>query len=195
MRVLRRAWRVAVLWTRSWSFSARSCISSCCSPFPWSRPTTPTPRSARWWRTRARLWLLPHVVADAAALPLFRSRRRRRVLPLRPQRRTGQGPGAARTRRLHLDLAAFAPRRGFLRPDRPRRREGRHRGRHRHARADCANCKSAEDEDNPSTDLRIISPTVDGYVVRRVFSELPGLYKEAEAEAKTLACASEPLAK
>jgi uncharacterized membrane protein len=52
--------------------------------------------------------------------------------------------------------------------------------------------EAADDEDNPSHDLRILSPTVDGYAVRRVFSELPSLYEEAEAEAKTLACVAEP---
>ncbi len=54
---------------------------------------------------------------------------------------------------------------------------------------------AADDEDNPSTDLRIVSPTVDGYAVRRVFSEAPGLYPAAEEEAQTLACAPEPTAK
>jgi len=55
--------------------------------------------------------------------------------------------------------------------------------------------QAADDEDNPSTDLRIVSPTIDGYAMRRVFSEAPGLYPEAEAEAATLACATEPLSK
>lgn len=55
--------------------------------------------------------------------------------------------------------------------------------------------QAADDEDNPSTDLRIVSPTVDGYAMRRVFSEGPDLYPEAEAEAATLACATEPLSK
>ena len=50
---------------------------------------------------------------------------------------------------------------------------------------------SADDEDNPSQDLRIVSPTVDGYAVRRVFSELPSLYAAAEDEAKTLGCTTE----
>lgn len=50
---------------------------------------------------------------------------------------------------------------------------------------------AADDEDNPSQDLRIVSPTVDGYAFRRVFSELPGLYDAAEQEAKTLACVAE----
>jgi uncharacterized membrane protein len=49
-----------------------------------------------------------------------------------------------------------------------------------------------DDEDNPSEDLRIVSPTVEGFVLTRVFSELPSLYPEAEAQANTLACAPEP---
>lgn len=52
-----------------------------------------------------------------------------------------------------------------------------------------------DDEDNPSEDLRIVSPTAEGYVLTRVFSELPDLYVEAAAQARTLACAPEPPAK
>jgi uncharacterized membrane protein len=52
-----------------------------------------------------------------------------------------------------------------------------------------------DDEDNPSQDLRIASPTVQGFVLARIFSELPSLYPEAEAEAKTLSCAPESPAK
>jgi uncharacterized membrane protein len=55
--------------------------------------------------------------------------------------------------------------------------------------------EAAEDEDNPSRDLRIVSPSNDGYALRRVFSESAGLYNAAEDEAKTLSCVSEPLAK
>jgi uncharacterized membrane protein len=55
--------------------------------------------------------------------------------------------------------------------------------------------QASEDEENPSSELRIVSPTVDGYVVRRVFSETPSLYAEAEAEAQTLSCATEPMPK
>lgn len=54
---------------------------------------------------------------------------------------------------------------------------------------------AADDEDNPSQDLRIVSPTVDGYAFRRVFSELPSLYAAADEEAKTLACVAESPAK
>jgi len=52
-----------------------------------------------------------------------------------------------------------------------------------------------DDEDNPSEDLRIASPTLQGFVLARIFSELPSLYAEAEAEAKSLSCAPEPPAK
>lgn len=52
-----------------------------------------------------------------------------------------------------------------------------------------------DDEDNPSEDLRIASPTVEGFVLARVFSELPGLYPAAEDQAKALSCATEPPAK
>jgi hypothetical protein len=52
-----------------------------------------------------------------------------------------------------------------------------------------------EDEDNPSEDLRIGSPTEEGFVLNRVFSELPGLYPAAEDQAKALSCAPEPPSK
>jgi uncharacterized membrane protein len=52
-----------------------------------------------------------------------------------------------------------------------------------------------DDEDNPSEDLRIASPTLQGFVLARIFSELPSLYAEAEAQAKSLSCAPEPPAK
>lgn len=52
-----------------------------------------------------------------------------------------------------------------------------------------------DDEDNPSEDLRIVSSTAEGFVLARVFSELPGLYPEAEAQARALTCAPEPPAK
>ena len=58
--------------------------------------------------------------------------------------------------------------------------------------AELRGLQAADDEDNPSQDLRIVSPTADGFVLTRVFSELPSLYGEAEAEARTLQCASEP---
>lgn len=52
--------------------------------------------------------------------------------------------------------------------------------------------KAAEDEDNPSEDLRIVSATEKGYAILRVFSELPGLYPDAEAQAGQLSCRPEP---
>jgi len=52
-----------------------------------------------------------------------------------------------------------------------------------------------DDEDNPSEDLRIVSATDEGFVVMRAFSELPSLYAAAEAQAKSLSCAPEPLPK
>ena len=52
-----------------------------------------------------------------------------------------------------------------------------------------------EDEDNPSEDLRIASPTEEGFVLSRVFSELPSLYPAAEDQAKALSCVTEPPAK
>ena len=45
-----------------------------------------------------------------------------------------------------------------------------------------------DDEDDPSEDLRIVSPTPEGFVVARVFSESPDLTPAADAEAGTLAC-------
>ena len=52
-----------------------------------------------------------------------------------------------------------------------------------------------DDEDDPSKDLRIVSSTPQGFVLARIFSELPSLYGEAETQAKALTCASEPAAK
>lgn len=49
-----------------------------------------------------------------------------------------------------------------------------------------------DDEDDPSQDLRIVSSTPQGFIMVRVFSELPSLYDEAEAQAKALSCAPEP---
>ena len=49
-----------------------------------------------------------------------------------------------------------------------------------------------DDEDDPSQDLRVVSPTVQGFVIMRAFSELPSLYAAAADEVKGLACATEP---
>ncbi len=50
-----------------------------------------------------------------------------------------------------------------------------------------------DDEEDPSRDLRIAAPSPQGYVAMRVFSELPSLYPEAEADAKRLSCKPEPV--
>jgi uncharacterized membrane protein len=49
-----------------------------------------------------------------------------------------------------------------------------------------------DDEDDPSTDLRVSSPSSEGLVVMRAFSELPSLYPDAEAQARSLSCKTEP---
>ena len=51
---------------------------------------------------------------------------------------------------------------------------------------------AADDEDNPSEDLRIVSPTEQGFVLARVFSEAPSLYPSAQGQA-LLAAAIEPM--
>ncbi|HEY1944431.1 MAG TPA: DUF1254 domain-containing protein [Roseiarcus sp.] len=50
-----------------------------------------------------------------------------------------------------------------------------------------------DDEDNPSQDLRIVSPTNQGFVLMRAFSELPSLYDAAQEQTEGLSCAPEPL--
>jgi uncharacterized membrane protein len=50
-----------------------------------------------------------------------------------------------------------------------------------------------DDEENPSHDLRIAAPDREGYVVVRVFSEMPSLYAEAEADARRMTCTPEPV--
>jgi uncharacterized membrane protein len=50
-----------------------------------------------------------------------------------------------------------------------------------------------DDVEDPSRDLRVAAPSREGYVAMRVFSELPGLYPAAEAEAKRLTCKPEPV--
>ena len=52
-----------------------------------------------------------------------------------------------------------------------------------------------DNEDEPSQDLRIVSSSVEGFALVRAFSEQPGLYPQAEADARSLSCVSEPLAK
>jgi uncharacterized membrane protein len=50
-----------------------------------------------------------------------------------------------------------------------------------------------DDEENPSRDLRIAAPDREGYVIMRVFSEMPSLRAEAEDQAKRLTCVPEPV--
>ncbi|MBV9290401.1 MAG: hypothetical protein JO288_21730 [Hyphomicrobiales bacterium] len=52
-----------------------------------------------------------------------------------------------------------------------------------------------DDEESASRDLRIAAPDNEGYVAMRVFSELPSLYAQAEAEARQLKCRPEPIPK
>jgi len=52
-----------------------------------------------------------------------------------------------------------------------------------------------DDEDDPSQDLRIVSTTNEGFVLARVFSELPSLYDAAEKQAESMSCAPEPMPK
>ena len=50
-----------------------------------------------------------------------------------------------------------------------------------------------DDEDDPSQDLRVASPTAEGFVVMRAFGELPSLYGAAADEVKGLNCTSEAM--
>ena len=50
-----------------------------------------------------------------------------------------------------------------------------------------------DDEDDPSQDLRIVSPTIEGFVIMRAFSELPSLYSAAAEQVKAMTCATEPI--
>ena len=52
-----------------------------------------------------------------------------------------------------------------------------------------------DDEDNPNEDLRIVSPTAQGFVLQRVFSEAPDLLPEARLQAGKLECAPESVSK
>ena len=111
------------------------------------------------------------------------------LLPLRPEQGTGAGAGAAGRRRFFS--ISFHSRRGavfYALTDRAAA-HGKHRGGHRDARRSCARCSAADDEDNPSQDLRIVSPTADGFVLTRVFSELPSL--TARPRRKPIRCMCE----
>ena len=50
-----------------------------------------------------------------------------------------------------------------------------------------------DDEDDPSQDLRVVSPTSEGFVIMRAFSELPSLYAAASDQAQAMNCVIEPL--
>lgn len=54
---------------------------------------------------------------------------------------------------------------------------------------------AADDEDNPSEDLRILSPTQQGYALSRVLTDVAGLRPEAEAQALKLSCSPDESAK
>ena len=53
---------------------------------------------------------------------------------------------------------------------------------------------SREDEDNPSDDLRIVSPTVQGFVMMRALSRGPEDLAASAQEAAAMTCAPEPIA-
>jgi len=52
-----------------------------------------------------------------------------------------------------------------------------------------------DNEDDPSQDLRIVSSSIEGFALVRAFSEQPSLYPQAEADAHSLTCVNEPVAK
>jgi uncharacterized membrane protein len=49
-----------------------------------------------------------------------------------------------------------------------------------------------DDEDNPSDDLRILSPTTEGFVMARVLSQSPDDMVSAVEQASAMTCAPEP---
>jgi hypothetical protein len=51
-----------------------------------------------------------------------------------------------------------------------------------------------DDEDNPSEDLRIVSPTTQGFVLSRALSASPDRLGEAAAQSQAMSCAPEPIA-
>ena len=51
-----------------------------------------------------------------------------------------------------------------------------------------------DDEDNPSDDLRIVSPTAKGFVMARALSESADLLPAAQTQAAAMTCATEPIA-
>jgi uncharacterized membrane protein len=53
---------------------------------------------------------------------------------------------------------------------------------------------SRDDEDNPTEDLRIVSPTKEGFVIMRALSQSPDDMASAAEEAAAMTCAPEPIA-
>jgi uncharacterized membrane protein len=53
---------------------------------------------------------------------------------------------------------------------------------------------SHDDEDNPTDDLRIVSPTQTGFVMTRVLSASQDALPQATEQAKAMTCAPEPIA-
>ena len=51
-----------------------------------------------------------------------------------------------------------------------------------------------DDEDNPTDDLRVVSPTKQGFVMLRALSRSPDDLPSAEEEAAAMTCATEPTA-
>ena len=52
-----------------------------------------------------------------------------------------------------------------------------------------------DNEDEPSQDLRIVTSTNEGFALTRAFSEQPGLYPQAQTDARSLVCVTEPVTK
>ena len=50
-----------------------------------------------------------------------------------------------------------------------------------------------DDEDNPTEDLRIVSPTTQGFVMARVLTDRPGETADAAAQAAAMSCGLEPI--
>ena len=50
-----------------------------------------------------------------------------------------------------------------------------------------------DDEDVPVQELRVVSTAKQGFVLMRALSEEPSLYPRAQAQARSLTCANEPL--
>ena len=51
--------------------------------------------------------------------------------------------------------------------------------------------RAAEDENDPSRDVRIVAPEVQGFVIVRVIAPAPSLRPQAEEMAKAVSCTAE----